>query len=87
MAKKPSSWNLYWVESDGIEDCFVAAKNSRSASRLVKKVFRSAFYASIDLALHHWGRPKGIPKKIPTAKQKEEAAFFFEIFTPKDGAI
>jgi hypothetical protein len=25
------SWNLYWVESDGMEDCFVIARNSRSA--------------------------------------------------------
>jgi hypothetical protein len=24
-------WNLYWVESDGVEDCFVVARNSRSA--------------------------------------------------------
>ena len=24
-------WKLYWVESDGYEDCFVVAKNSRSA--------------------------------------------------------
>ena len=24
-------WYLYWVESDGIEDCFVIARNSRSA--------------------------------------------------------
>lgn len=29
--KKNTCWNLYWVESDGIEDCFVVAKNSRSA--------------------------------------------------------
>ena len=27
-------WNLYWVESDGIEDCFVIARNSRSACRI-----------------------------------------------------
>jgi hypothetical protein len=27
-------WNLYWVESDGVEDCFVVAKNSRSACRI-----------------------------------------------------
>lgn len=26
-----SKWKLYWVESDGYEDCFVVAKNSRSA--------------------------------------------------------
>jgi hypothetical protein len=27
-------WNLYWVESDGVEDCFVVARNSRSACRV-----------------------------------------------------
>lgn len=26
-----TKWKLYWVESDGYEDCFVVAKNSRSA--------------------------------------------------------
>ena len=31
---KSSHWNLYWVESDGIEDCFVVARNSRSACRV-----------------------------------------------------
>lgn len=29
-----SSWHLYWVESDGLEDCFVVARNSRSACRI-----------------------------------------------------
>jgi hypothetical protein len=28
---KGKRWNLYWVESDGFEDCFVVARNSRSA--------------------------------------------------------
>ncbi|MGZ4107790.1 MAG: hypothetical protein ACXVO1_10685 [Tumebacillaceae bacterium] len=26
-----AKWKLYWVESDGYEDCFIVAKNSRSA--------------------------------------------------------
>ncbi|MGF7531589.1 hypothetical protein [Bacillus paralicheniformis] len=26
-----TKWKLYWVESDGYEDCFVVAKNSISA--------------------------------------------------------
>lgn len=29
-----AGWNLYWVESDGLEDCFVIARNSRSACRV-----------------------------------------------------
>ncbi|MCR1897963.1 hypothetical protein NSA47_03040 [Irregularibacter muris] len=31
-----SKWKLYWVASDGLEDCFVVAKNSRSAGRIEK---------------------------------------------------
>jgi hypothetical protein len=31
VKKCSEKWNLYWVVSDGIEDCFVVAKNSRSA--------------------------------------------------------
>lgn len=27
-----NTWKLYWVSSDGYEDCFVVAKNSRSAT-------------------------------------------------------
>lgn len=27
-------WQLYWVESDGYEDCFVVARNARSACRV-----------------------------------------------------
>lgn len=31
-----SKWKLYWVASDGAEDCFVVAKNSLSARRIEK---------------------------------------------------
>lgn len=34
LSPKSNTWNLYWVESDGIEDCFVVARNSRSACRV-----------------------------------------------------
>lgn len=37
MSKK-SYWNLYWVESDGWEDCFVIAKNSSSACRIEREM-------------------------------------------------
>jgi hypothetical protein len=29
-----SGWNLYWASSDGDEDCFIVARNSRSAERV-----------------------------------------------------
>lgn len=33
-----SKWKLYWVASDGLEDCFVVAKSSRSAKRIEKEM-------------------------------------------------
>lgn len=33
-----SKWKLYWVASNGLEDCFVVAKNSRSAARIEKEM-------------------------------------------------
>ncbi|MEA4849272.1 MAG: hypothetical protein VB106_18725 [Clostridiaceae bacterium] len=33
-----SKWKLYWVASDGLEDCLVVAKNSRSARRIEKEM-------------------------------------------------
>lgn len=33
-----TKWKLYWVASDGYEDCFVVAKNSRSAKRIEKEM-------------------------------------------------
>lgn len=27
-------WSLYWISADGDEDCFVVARNSRSAARV-----------------------------------------------------
>lgn len=33
-----NKWKLYWVASDGFEDCFVVAKNSRSAKRIEKEM-------------------------------------------------
>jgi hypothetical protein len=32
--RQNKNWFLYWVASDGFEDCFVVAKNSRSAKRI-----------------------------------------------------
>jgi hypothetical protein len=36
METSPVGWNLHWVTSDGFEDCFVAARNARSARSIVK---------------------------------------------------
>jgi hypothetical protein len=39
--KQSNRWHLYWVESDGIEDCFVVARNSRSAARV--EIYENGF--------------------------------------------
>lgn len=49
-------------------------------ARIVKSAFRASYYASIEFALHHWGRPKGIPKKIFGRKQTKEASLFYTFF-------
>ena len=54
--KARSGWNLYWVSSDGEEDCFIVARNSRSAARL--EVDNCDFEAA-DLVVYH-------VKPIPT---------------------
>lgn len=56
-------------------------------SRLVKKVFRGALHASFGYALHHWGRPKGLPKNYPPPEHEEDADFFFEVFKLKEDAV
>lgn len=34
MRTRKSGWSLYWIVADGEEDCFVVARNSRSAERV-----------------------------------------------------
>jgi hypothetical protein len=38
MKRARAAWNLYWIESDGYEDCFVAARNSRSARAIEREM-------------------------------------------------
>ena len=33
-----TKWKLYWVAFDGFEDCFVVAKNLRSAREIEKEI-------------------------------------------------
>jgi hypothetical protein len=46
-------------------------------ARIVKSAFRASYYASIEYAFHHWGRPKDIPKNLFGRKQSKEASTFF----------
>jgi hypothetical protein len=54
---------------------------------MVKKAFRASYYASIEFAIHQWGTPKNITKPILNNKQKKEADFFFQFFTPIESEI
>jgi hypothetical protein len=56
-------------------------------ARIVKSAFRASYYASVEFGLRNWERPKGIPKKVLSRKQKKEASSFSVFFTPKDGSI
>ena len=67
--KKPkrSGWNLYSVVSDGDEDCFVVARNIRSALRV------EAEYCGFDPTELSVYRVKPIPAPIVTAYAKRSA--------------
>jgi hypothetical protein len=53
-----SGWSLYWVSSDGDEDCFVVARNSRSAKRV------DVEYCGFDSDEVEATRIKAIPEKM-----------------------
>jgi hypothetical protein len=55
---KHSGWNLYWASSDGDEDCFIVARNSRSAQRV--DVEYCGFEQGDVCAI----RVKAIPKEV-----------------------
>lgn len=60
-------WSLYWVVSDGFEDCFVAARNSRSACSV--EVHMNGF--DLDEVAAH--RICGIPRDLAEVYQATEA--------------
>jgi hypothetical protein len=63
-------WNLYWVESDGEEDCFVVARNSRSARRV--EVDMNGFDIE-DVTTHKiLTIPKEIAKSYSNKRKSEE---------------
>jgi len=53
-----SGWNLYWVSSDGEEDCFIVARNSRSAARVEANY---CGFETTDLTVH---RVKPVPASV-----------------------
>lgn len=60
-------WHLYWVESDGMEDCFVVARNSRSAGHVECEM--NGFEQS-DLTITRILR---LPEKVVKSYQKQES--------------
>jgi hypothetical protein len=62
-----SGWNLYWASSDGDEDCFIVARNSRSAQRV------DVDYCGFDVGDVHAVRVKAIPKDLLVKWEKRRA--------------
>lgn len=66
MPKQQPRWNLYWVASDGLEDCFVVAKNARSA-RSVEYQTNGFDYSEVQAA-----RILTIPEKVVRSYQRSD---------------
>jgi hypothetical protein len=66
-ASSHNGWNLYWVASDGEEDCFVVARNSRSAARV------DADYCGFEASDLTVGRVKRIPTPLALAWERRSA--------------
>jgi hypothetical protein len=67
MSSRTKKWNLYWVESDGLEDCFVVARNSRSACSVESR--ENGF--EIDFAKAT--KIMCIPKQVENSYKRQEA--------------
>jgi hypothetical protein len=66
MPNQPPRWNLYWVTSDGIEDCFVVAKNARSA-RSVEYQMNGFDFSEVEAV-----RILTIPEKVVRSYQRND---------------
>src|SRR5574340_738860 len=62
-----SGWNLYWASSDGDEDCFIVARNSRSAERVEVE------YCGFERGDVRATRVKSIPQKLLHEWEKRRA--------------
>lgn len=60
-----SRWNLYWVSSDGEEDCFVVARNLRSAARV------DADHCGFDASDLTVSRVKAVPEPLARLWEKK----------------
>jgi hypothetical protein len=68
--RKAAGWNLYWVYSDGLEDCFVVARNIRSAIRVECEM--NGFEADEVGAVHVCRIPESVAKRqLATYKKKK----------------
>lgn len=54
---------------------------------LVKKAFRSSYYAGILFAVHKWGRPEKLSRRMFGRKHEKEADMFFSFFEMKEDAV
>jgi len=66
MNESLKHWNLYWVVSDGFEDCFVVARNSRSACSVESQM------NGFELTEVEATKIMRIPERVVRAYQKEK---------------
>jgi hypothetical protein len=66
MTEASSYWNLYWVESDGLEDCFVVARNNRSACSVECEM------NGFDIADVHATKIMRLPEAVGNSYKKQK---------------
>jgi hypothetical protein len=66
--RSAAGWNLYWVYSDGLEDCFVVARNIRSAIKVECEM--NGFEANEVGAVHVCRIPESVAKRQLGAYKK-----------------
>lgn len=67
---KSTGWHLYWVFSDGLEDCFVVARNIRSAIKVEREM--NGFDIN-EVGAHHVCKiPEAVAKRLLREYEKEK---------------
>lgn len=68
--RSAAGWNLYWVYSDGLEDCFVVARNIRSAIKVECEM--NGFEADEVGAIHVCRIPESVAKRQLAIYKKDK---------------
>jgi len=71
--RKSAGWNLYWVYSGGLEDCFVVARNVRSAIKVEQTM--NGFDVGDVSAVHVSRVPEDVARRKLNSYAKRNAAW------------